>query len=324
MKLMPRLLIAAVITVIGLLLKTFLPAYMVTSAIASPDAWTRIFSIMAPLLLVAIGVHVALMTGRIQIGAEGIYAAGALSAASIASITVLGPFSIGVALVSGALAGAFISLMTALLREYRGVHEVITGILLNYLLSIGTRYLAAGPLRDPMGDSPQTIELTWTLPMLIPNTELNMGLIVGIVGTVVYAICLNRTLIGTYLKTLVITDGIATTSGYNSRSLRLVAFTLSGTAAGLAGAIMVISTTPFRRFPADFYGSGVGFDGLVVAMLTGVNALFLVPSALCMALLSHFSDVISLTTALPKEIGTLTSAMLFLLISIVRYTKKRQ
>jgi ABC-type uncharacterized transport system permease subunit len=91
---------------------------------------------------------------------------------------------------------------------------------------------------------------------------------------------------------------------------------------GLAGAIMIGSAGPFRRFPADFYGSGVGFDGLIVGLLSGPNAWMLVPSTLLIAGLSHLSDALSLATALPRQVGSLIGASLFLITAIVRYRKQ--
>ena len=90
---------------------------------------------------------------------------------------------------------------------------------------------------------------------------------------------------------------------------------------GLAGAIMIGSAGPFRRFPADFYGSGVGFDGLIVGLLSGQNALMLIPSTLLIAGLSHLSDALSLATALPRQVGSLIGALIFLMTAIVRYRK---
>lgn len=91
---------------------------------------------------------------------------------------------------------------------------------------------------------------------------------------------------------------------------------------GLAGAFMIGSEGPFRRFPADFYGSGVGFDGLIIGLLSGPNAWMLVPSTLLVAGLSHLSDALSLATAVPRQVGSLIGALIFLMTAIVRYRKQ--
>jgi ABC-type uncharacterized transport system permease subunit len=91
---------------------------------------------------------------------------------------------------------------------------------------------------------------------------------------------------------------------------------------GLAGAISIGSAGPFRRFPADFYGSGVGFDGLIIGLLAGPSAWSLLPSTLLIACLSHLSDALSLATSLPRQVGSLAGALLFLLAAALRYRKQ--
>jgi ABC-type uncharacterized transport system permease subunit len=90
----------------------------------------------------------------------------------------------------------------------------------------------------------------------------------------------------------------------------------------LAGAISIASAGPFRRFPADFYGSGVGFDGLIVGLLAGPSAWLLFPSAMLIACLSHLSDALSLATSLPRQVGSLVGALIFIVAAYFRYRKQ--
>ena len=291
-------------------------------AFGSPMAFLRLLTLASPLLITGLAVHACLTTGRILIAGEGIYAAGGITVAIVGTTFVDTPLGLWAGLAMAFLIGASIGILISWLRESKGVHEVISGLLLNYLLQLLTRYLASSPFRDPTSDAPHTRELPWTLPLFSSTSDLNIGLILGGITLITYVYLLNKTLLGRFIRSLATTDGVALTAGLPPKRTRMIVMALASGFIGLAGAIMIGSAGPFRRFPADFYGSGVGFDGLIVGLLSGPNAWMLVPSTLLIAGLSHLSDALSLATALPRQVGSLIGASLFLITAIVRYRKQ--
>jgi simple sugar transport system permease protein len=295
---------------------------VIAIAFGSPMAFLRLLTLASPLLITGLAVHACLTTGRILIAGEGIYAAGGIAVAIVGTTFVDTPLGLWAGLAIAFLFGALIGILISWLRESKGVHEVISGLLLNYLLQLLTRYLASSPFRDPTSDAPHTRELPWTLPLFSSTSDLNIGLILGGITLIAYVYLLNKTLLGRFIRSLATTDGVALTAGLPPRRTRMIVMALASGFIGLAGAIMIGSAGPFRRFPADFYGSGVGFDGLIVGLLSGPNAWMLVPSTLLIAGLSHLSDALSLATALPRQVGSLIGASLFLITAIVRYRKQ--
>lgn len=291
-------------------------------AFGSPMAFLRLLTLASPLLITGLAVHACLTTGRILIAGEGIYAAGGIAVAIVGTTFADTPLGLWAGLAMAFLIGALIGILISWLRESKGVHEVISGLLLNYLLQLLTRYLASSPFRDPTSDAPHTRELPWTLPLFSSTSDLNIGLILGGIMLIAYVYLLNKTLLGRFIRSLATTDGVALTAGLPPKRTRMIVMALASGFIGLAGAIMIGSAGPFRRFPADFYGSGVGFDGLIIGLLSGPNAWMLVPSTLLIAGLSHLSDALSLATALPRQVGSLIGASLFLITTIVRYRKQ--
>jgi simple sugar transport system permease protein len=160
------------------------------------------------------------------------------------------------------------------------------------------------------------------LPLLFPDTDVNVGLVIGCILTAGYIYVLHKTIIGRYIRSLGSTDGIAFVAGLPPVRTRMIMMALSAGFSGLAGAVSIGSAGPFRRFPGDFYGSGVGFDGLIVGLLAGPTAWLLIPSSLLIACLSHLSDALSLATSLPRQVGSLAGAFLFLLAAYFRYRKQ--
>jgi len=295
---------------------------VVNIAFGSPMAFLRFFTIATPLLIAGLGVHACLTTGRILIAGEGIYAAGGLTIAIVGTSLSNTPLGLWAGLTLAFTFGGCIGLLISWLKEYKGVHEVISGLLLNYILQLLTRFLANGPFRDPTSDAPHTRELPWTLPLLYPGSDINIGLVLGCILTVGYIYVFHKTIIGRYVRSLAITNGVANVAGLPPKRTRMIVMVLSAAIIGLAGAISIGSAGPFRRFPADFYGSGVGFDGLIIGLLAGPSAWLLLPSTLLIACLSHLSDALSLATSLPRQVGSLAGALLFLIATTLRYRKQ--
>ena len=293
-----------------------------TIAFGSPIAILRLLTIVSPLLLSGLAVHTSLMTGRILIAGEGIYAAGGITVALVGTSLVTTPLGLWFGLAAAFAIGSSIGILISWLREKKGVHEVISGLLLNYLLQLITRFLANGPFRDPSSDAPHTRELLWTLPLIFADADLNIGLVVGCILTIGYVYILHKTVIGRYVRSLGSTDGVAYVAGLPPARTRMLIMAVAAGLIALAGAISIASAGPFRRFPADFYGSGVGFDGLIVGLLAGPSAWLLFPSALLIACLSHLSDALSLATSLPRQVGSLVGALIFIVAAYFRYRKQ--
>ncbi len=288
-------------------------------AFGSPSGILRLMVIASPLLITGLAVQACLTTGRILIAGEGIYAVGGITVAIVATSIPNSPLGLWAGLAAAFVIGSSCGMLIAWLREFKRVHEVISGLLLNYILQLLTRYLANGPFRDPSSDAPHTRELPWTLPLLSTTTDLNVGLIIGLVVFSLLLYIFQRTLIGIYVRSLGTTDGVAYTAGLHPARTRMLIMSLATGLIGLAGAITIGSAGPFRRFPADFYGSGVGFDGLIVGLLSGSNTWMLIPSTLLVAGLAHLSDALTLATSLPRQVGTLVASLLFIIVAVVRY-----
>lgn len=297
---------------------------VMTIAFGSPMALQRLLTIASPLLMTGLAVHACLTTGRILIAGEGIYAAGGIAVAIVGTTIAVSPAGLYAGLAAAFVIGSVIGLLICWLRDKKGVHEVISGLLLNYLVQLLTRYLATNPYRDQTSDAPHTRELPWTLPLLSSTSDLNIVIIVGGVVLVIYAYFINKTPLGRVVRSLSSRDGVALTAGLNPTRTRMIVMSIASGLVGLSGAIVIASAGPFRRFPADFYGSGVGFDGLLIGLLSGPSILMLLPSTLLVAGLSHLSDALSLATALPRQVGSIISATLFITVAVLRYRKQHE
>jgi len=269
-------------------------------------------------LLTGIAVFVALAAGLFNIGAEGQLSVGGLAAAAVGfglKGHLPAPLLLLLSLIAGMLVGGAWAFLPALLKVTRGAHEVITAILLNYVAQNTTRYLATGPWRDPVGGAAQTPEVGATLPRLSPTYDVHWGLIIALVAVALVAVALRRTVWGYETRATGEGPGAAEAAGISVARAQINAMLLSGALAGLAGAIVVLGEVPFKRFPADFYGSGYGFDGLAVALLAGGSAWAVLPSALLFGGLASGAEQMAFDVGTPKQIVTVVQAILIVAVA---------
>lgn len=226
----------------------------------------------APLILTALGFLVTARTGVFNIGLEGQLYIGALGAAIVGSSIDLPraihlPLCILAAVVGGALWGA----LPALLRIRRGVNEIVSSLLLNYVAILLTGYLISDPLRDPGSIFPQTraIEESAKLPILLGGTRLNAGVIVTLMAAAIVFWLLRFSRLGYEMRTVGGNPRAAEFANISSNRSIFAAFLISGALAGVGGAVEMLGSQ-FRL--VENFSDGIGFTGIVVALLGALSA----------------------------------------------------
>ena len=231
------------------------------------------------LILVGLAVAFAFRCGLFNIGGQGQYLAGAIFAVWIgSSFEGLSPvLHVLLALVVGTLMGALIAGIAGFLKAVRGVHEVISTIMLNWTLIYVAQFLfgPGGPLQndtpgqEAVGISNDIVEgaklhVWWGDPLL---QGLHIGFFIAIGALVVYWIILNRTTLGYGVKAVGFNPEAARYGGIGVARNYFLAMAISGAFAGLAGAIEVLGWQ-FRISTSDVeINSQVAFVGIAVALL---------------------------------------------------------
>ncbi|MFN0304401.1 MAG: ABC transporter permease [Burkholderiales bacterium] len=235
----------------------------------------------APLMLTALCVALPAQAGLIVIGGEGALVLGGLACAALPYMLPMPEGSAGTALVLlvAVLAGAAWIALAGVLRQWRGVNETISSLLLGYIAIALFKHLVEGPLRDPASlNKPSTLALPETLRIgTMGSWDVHWGLLFGIVLCIAAALWLAGT-----------THGFATrVVGGNLRTARLVglpgsrlivtACALAGGAAGLAGGIEVAAVHTSANASMI---AGLGYTGILVSFVARHQPLAIVPVAL--------------------------------------------
>ncbi|MFZ5485655.1 MAG: ABC transporter permease, partial [Pseudomonadota bacterium] len=154
-----------------------------------------------PLLLIALGLAVCFRSNVWNIGAEGQYILGAISAGGVALLATpeTGRWIVPALLLAGVLGGMAWAALTALLRDRFHANEILVSLMLVYVASLLLSYLVFGPWKDPQGyNFPQTrmFERVTQIPRLWPGTRVHVGLLLALVGAAGLWVFLFRTRAG--------------------------------------------------------------------------------------------------------------------------------
>jgi simple sugar transport system permease protein len=232
----------------------------------------------ALLILTGLSVAVAFQAGLFNIGAQGQMILGALAAALVgAHLSLPLALHLPLALLAAMVAGAAWALLAAALKVYRGVHEVISTIMLNWVaVSLVDNWLVIGPLQATAQGQASTvgtpeIHASAALPRLLPDiSRLNAGFLVALVVALGVWVWLTRTRGGFEVRAVGLGPEAARAAGIRVNPRILEAMGQAGAWAGLAGAVLVLGTE--YRYPGTL-GAPYGFDGIAIALIGGNHPL---------------------------------------------------
>jgi ABC-type uncharacterized transport system permease subunit len=274
----------------------------------------------SPLALIALGTIVSWRTGFSYLGFEGCFVIGATAAAWLALLTVpggrIGPVAFSLflplAILLAFVAGGFWAGLVGLVRARLGGNEVLISLMSNYVAILILQYLVSGPMRAP-GSLPETPPLpraTW-LPFLIPGTRAHAGILIALAAAGLVWMLLQKLPLGYELIVTGFNQSAARYAGINvGRKLVLAAF-FAGGLGGLAGMVEVLGS---QHRLMDGISGGVGFVGIVVALLARLNPLAAIPTALLYGGMSVGADAMQRRASIPSSITFILQSLAVLLV----------
>ena len=289
-----------------------------------------------PLYLAAVAVAIGFRMALFNIGVEGQYRLAALVAAAVGAAVTLPPvihvpLMILVAMVvGGAWAG-----IAGVLRVTRGVNEVISTIMLNYIGTALSAYLLAHWFKAK-NEANDFVIKTRDLPASahMPNlngalrrlgidvpigAELYGFLVVAIVVGVAFHVLLFRTRFGFDLRASGLNPLAARASGVDARAMVVRAMVLSGAIAGLVGLPQIMSFS--HRYTLDFT-AGLGFTGIAVALVGRNHPVGMGAAAILFGFLERSTQVLDLE-GIPKEIVAIMQGVIILSVVIAYEVVRR-
>jgi simple sugar transport system permease protein len=206
-------------------------------------------------------------------------------------------------IVAATIAGAVLLVVPALLRTRLGVDEVVTTLLLNFIVLLFVSMMLDGPMKDPAAMGwPQSISLPDDLQLgkLVERTRVHTGLLYALVLAGALWALLKYSTFGFAVRTVGANARAAAFAGVPVTATTLIVAAISGGIAGLAGAIEVAGRTAYVTLDMS---PGYGYSGIVIAMLAGLNPLGVVAASVFVAGVLVGADSMSRGVAVPTYIA---------------------
>jgi simple sugar transport system permease protein len=277
------------------------------------------------LTLIAAGLLFTFTAGQWNIGVEGQVMMGAIFATGAARVLWEQPGLLAwpLILLWAAVGGALWAILVGVLKTYGKVHEIFGGLGLNFIATALNIYLIFGPWRQPTGGTlsgtEQFPETLW-LPTL-PGLRISpAAVVVALIVLIVVYLALRGTVWGLQLKAVGKSLAGAHLLGIPTERRLLGAYALCGVCAGVAGAFLVIMVH-HRLIPS--ISSGYGFLGILIVLLTGFQALIVIPVALFFAAVSIGSTALQLDLRLDSSLGGVLQAAIVICFLFVQGIREK-
>ena len=223
-----------------------------------------------PLIFTALAAAFAYRCGVFNLGGEGQFIMGAVSAIVFLLVTgIEGIAGTVLAILVGTVVGALWAALPGIMKITRGLNVMITSIMLNYVATLFMGFIYTNAFRD--GGNPQTPSVADSVMLAkIPGFRIHTGVILAIVLSLVVAYVISKTSFGFKIRAVGLNPLASKVNGFNVKFLVVAAFIISGAIAGMGGAVELLGKQ--YRLMSGF-GSGFGFDGVAIALIAQLNPL---------------------------------------------------
>ncbi len=270
-----------------------------------------------PYIFAGLGVALGFRSGLFNIGAEGQLYIGAIFSVWVGITFGNLPAIIHIpfALLAGALGGGLWGFIPGWLKAKTGAHEVINTIMMNYIAFRTSEYILRGPLKDPVSGNPisPSISPSAELPRFFQYPlKLHLGLFIALITAWLVYWFLFKTKWGFELRTVGANPNAASYAGMNIVRNTIIAMSLSGALAGLAGANEVLGV---NHNLALAFSSGYGFDSIALALLGKSHPFGVVLAAFLFGFLRNGAHTMQTKALIPLDIVTIIQAFVIVFIA---------
>ena len=291
---------------------------MVEKSLLNWDGLLKTLHLASPLILTGLAIAITFKANIFNMGVEGGAVLGGFFA-GIAGFTFNGlpaPLHIFLCLLTGAVVGMVYALIPAILKAYYKVDEMVVTLMLNYAVVVLVTFLSQGVFRDPSSGYVATYAIYDSAMFTkILGTNLTYFFFISMVVFVMLYILFKKTKLGYEITAIGKNAEFAEAMGMKVRQTIIKIMLISGALSGLAGAGYLMSEK--FRFTLDFSGNpGLGWDGMLIALLGGHDPIGVLIASIFYAALKTGSEYIGIYTNVPKDIVAIIQGILILFLSV--------
>lgn len=282
--------------------------------------WCLIYA--APLIFTGLSVAFSFKTGVFNIGAEGQFVVGSLTAC-VLGILIKAPAIIHVPLcfIGAALAGGIWGAIVGVLKIKKGVNEVLSYIMFNWIAFYLSNFVVNLGIIHKDGGGEATKDIAETARILAPKSIIaatgasaaNYGFILAIIFAVIVWFIINRTTLGFNLRAVGFSNTAAQYAGIDTGKSFLTAMAFSGALAGIGGAVQLMGMS--GRISQFSGQEGYGFQGITVALIASSNPIACIFAGIFYGAMKYGGGKLSLVNA-PAEVVDIIMGIIILFIAI--------
>lgn len=282
-----------------------------------------------PIIFASLAVMISFKGGMFNIGVQGQMVAGGLGA------TIVGIYfkdylpntfvGITVALLVAMLFGFIWAGIAGILKSRFGVNEVISTIMLNYIMVNIQNYLLVYVMKDPNSANTQTEKVASvvrfpTFFQSITKQNLNLGLIIAILVVIIFYYFFKKTKLGYDIKAVGYNPTVAENAGINVKFIAFISMGIAGAVAGLGGAERILGGSTLYAYTEPIMGE-FGFTGLAVALLGKNNPIGILFASIFYAALEIGGQTLQIRYGLDKEIVYIIQALIIIFVAAEAFFK---
>lgn len=276
----------------------------------------------SPLIFTGLSVAFSFRTGVFNIGAEGQFVVGSI-AACVVGILVDVPAVIHVPLcfIAAMLAGALWGAVVGLMKVKKGINEVLSYIMFNWIAYYLSNYVVNLNGIKSLEGGESTRDIANTASIRFPSwfveltgcSSINYGIILAVIASILIWFIINKTTMGYELRAVGFNPNAAQYGGINTNKSMMTAMAISGALAALGGAIQVMGMS--NRISQFSSQEGFGFQGITVALIASSNPIGCIFAGLFYGAMKYGGTKLSLVNA-PSEVVDIIMGTIIILIAI--------
>ena len=262
-----------------------------------------------PLMMTGLAFAIPLIAGLFNIGGESQLYIGAFIALLAAYYTHSHVIGILAGTIAGGLLGAFIGI----LRVYRGINEVISSIMVNWIFFYLIIYLISGVYYNP--ERPHESIPIPKDARIYPISNISVIFAIAVLASILYYIILFHTDIGYKMRVTGLSTASAKYAGFNPDLSMIYSMLLGGAAAGLGGALLVLGMTySIDDMLSAVYG--LGFTGIGIGLLGRLHPIGIILASIFFSGLLIGGQWVELKTGAPPELADTLIGVIVIALAI--------
>ncbi|BAQ58024.1 ABC transporter permease [Lactobacillus acetotolerans] len=297
---------------------------MFASALGNMNGIGETIREASPLIFTAIGFAIASKAGFFNIGLPGQAQAGWLTSIWIVLAYPNMPkiILLPLAIIVGTIAGALVAGVAGYLRAQFGTNEVITTIMLNYIVLYTCQYLMQQVMSPNLRIDTDTtknissngsLKINW-LTNMFGGSRINAGIFLALVAIIIYWFLMKKTTMGFEIKSVGANPFASRYAGMSSKKNIILSMLLSGSFAGLGGVVQGLGT--YQNYFTQTTSLDIGWDGLSVALLGGSTTIGILLAAILFSILKIGGLGMQTIAGIPYEIVSIVIAAIIFFVAI--------